>query len=124
MFQLRDQHVRGMEQVAEDNFVGRAVRHLRQTFPNTTAPQPDGNLSERVKRGIARAKPYGLTSEKQVMCFLDSGMILGETFDTHPDHAWAHAILVSDQPADWRARSVLSRSVELARQSQPGTSGK
>ncbi len=123
VFQLRDEHVRGMQQVAEDNFVGRAVQHLRQTFPNTTAPQPDGDLSERVRRGIARAKPYGLTSEKQVMCFLDSGMILGETFDTNPDHAWAHAILISDKPADFRARTVLSRSVELAHQAQPGTSG-
>jgi len=51
------------------------------------------------------------------------GMILGETFDTNPDHAWAHAILISDKPADFRARTVLSRSVDLARQAQPGTSG-
>ena len=50
-------------------------------------------------------------------------MILGETFDTNPDHAWAHAILISDKPADFRARTVLSRSVDLARQAQPGTSG-
>ncbi len=115
MFQLRDDHLRAMGQVAEDNFVTRAVAHLRSTYPETTKPMSDEDLSGRVRRGRQRAAVYGLSSEKQVMCFLDSGVILGETFDVNPAHAWTRPILTDPQKsADERAGTLLGRTIQLA----------
>jgi hypothetical protein len=113
IFQLRDEHLQAMGQVAEDNFVQRAVAHLRTEFPETTKPKSDRALAARVRRGRDRAAGYGLRSQKQVMWFLDAGMILGEKFDTGKDHPWARRILLDPRKsADYRARTVLETAVE------------
>lgn len=113
IFQLRDEHVAAMGQVAEENFFDRGAIHLRKTFPDTTAGMSDEELRERVRNGRNRAAPYGLRSEKQVMWFVDSAMILGETFDTGEVHPWARAILIDPaRSADDRGRTVLETAVE------------
>ena len=108
MFQLREQHIQAMETVAEDNFVERGVLHLRTAFPDATSSMTDESLRARVRNGMSRARMYGLDTEQQIMCFVDSGMILGEAFDSNPNHDWARQILDRRQyPAEVRSQSLL-----------------
>lgn len=108
MFQLREEHMRALERVAEENFVDRGVAHLREYFPDLTAGVAADSLRARIRRGAARARQYDLETEQQIMCFVDSGMMLGEDFDSDPNHDWARQILERRQyTADTRSQALL-----------------
>jgi len=116
MFQVRDDHMKAFGQTAEDNFVDRAVQHLRRRLPRETANHNDDELRARVRGGMKRAQTYGLITERQILCFVDTGVLLHEGFDTDPAYPWAGQILgAREASAEVRATSILDVAEVIAR---------
>lgn len=114
MFQLRDEHLQAFGQVAAKTFEDRAVAHTRKQFPKQTSALTDDELRERIRRDIASANQAGFTSERQIMKFVDSSLLLGEDFPQDPANEWARRILADKTPADDRAAQLLDRAVQIA----------
>jgi hypothetical protein len=109
--------MRAFERVALDNFEERGVRHFREQMPVDAARYTDAELRERVRRSVARCRAYGLTTERQIMCFADAGLLIGENFDTDRDHPWAPYILQNREVApEERASAVLHIAISIRRE--------
>jgi hypothetical protein len=77
----------------------------------------DEELRERIRRSVTRCKGYGLTTEQQIMCFADTGLLIGENFDTDPNHPWAPYILQNREVApEERATAVLHIAISIRRE--------
>ena len=108
MFQLRDDHVRALQAVASNEFVERGVAHLRTCLPAATAGFTDDQLRQRIRGCIGRAGKYGLSSQQQVITFVDATYLAGEDFDTAPGNEKARALLLDpDVTPDGKARCLL-----------------
>ena len=116
MFKIRQEQAAVFRREALQRFEDNAVRHLRTHLPGPTGGYTDGELRRRVRDGVPRSTVYGLASEQQVMCFVDTTFLLGERFDTDPAHDWAakrHSTARSSGPArrrlsSWRRRRTSS----------------
>lgn len=91
LFSLRSEHLQGFETAAIENFEDRGVKYLRENPPGDAATKSDEELRLRIRGSIVRARPYGLTTERQVMSFVSATFLAGERFDTSFD--WARGIL-------------------------------
>jgi hypothetical protein len=117
MFQIRDEHMQGFESVALDNFEERGVSHFREHLPDDAGRYSDAELRERIRRAASRCKTYELTSEQQIMCFADAGLLIGENFDTDPEHPWAAHILHNREvPPEERASAVMHVALSIRRE--------
>ena len=118
---LRKEQTEAFRQRALADFEDRGLRHLRRDLGGPAAPFGDADLRRRIREGIARAGRYGLTSEQQVMCFVDVSVLLGEHFDTDAEQAWAAEVLRSTQllPAD-KANVLLATACSIYREKHPG----
>jgi hypothetical protein len=63
-------------------------------------------LRERVPACTARCGAYGLVEEEQVLQFAAVTLLLGDHFDSEPEHAWAHEVL-SDSGLSAEERGAL-----------------
>ena len=88
-------------------FEANAVRHLRAHLSGPTAAYTDDDLRRRARECVPRARAYGLTSERHIICFVDATYLLDERFDTDPEHDWAGKLLRSDKFAPGHKASVL-----------------
>jgi hypothetical protein len=105
---IRPEQVSVFERLAVADFEARAVTHLRAKLPELTAEFSDAGLVERVRACIPRAAGYGLQSQQQIMCYVDTSFLLGSPeFDTDPRHHWAGHVLRSDKLAPGEKASVL-----------------
>jgi hypothetical protein len=94
MLRMRPEQLRVFQPVAEANFVNRIVDHLvakhaelvvRLPQQNTTVQQlPEEVLKGLVRKGIARARAYGLTWESTVGSFVVIRFVAAPNFDAHP----------------------------------------
>ncbi len=83
-----------IEQVAEENFVGRVVAHLRREYPDATVALPEGErttvaaldddaLDALVRAGIERARGHGLALESSISAFVATMFEAAPNFDDH-----------------------------------------
>lgn len=81
------------------------MAHARRTLPNETGSVADDQLRARFRREMPKAQSYGLRSERQILCFFDAGLMLGDGFDHLP---WARELLMDTKlhPED-RARTLV-----------------
>jgi len=92
MFKIRSHHHNAFRAVRLRLFEDRAIQHLRGCFPLETEPHSDDQLRVRVRECIGRASAHGLTTERQVMAFVDVTYIKGVRFDADPDGVWAKKV--------------------------------
>jgi hypothetical protein len=98
MIAIRSDQMNAFEKEAMDKFVARAIAHLRRSLAELTKGQSDEALGLRVRSSVERARSYGLTTEQEVIAFLDTSFLLGdESFDSNPAHAWAAELLIDDE---------------------------
>jgi hypothetical protein len=117
MFQLRDEHHQAFASATMAAFDRRAVAHVRANFPEQSSTLSDQEIRIRVRDGMRRAKVYGLESERQIMCFVDTGFLIGPDFDSRPDTAWTRIILqYPDFSADQRAQTLLEGAQNAVRE--------
>lgn len=114
MLKIRKEQTEVFRQHAMADFEARAIQHLRRDLSEQTAPFSDDDLRRRVHESIPRAGEYGLTTQKQIMCFVDVSFLLGERFDTDPQYAWSGELLRSTKlsPGD-KANLLLATACSV-----------
>jgi hypothetical protein len=114
LLKIRKEQEDVFRQRALADFESRAIKHLRRDLGEQTAPFDDHELRRRVHEGITRAGSYGLTTEKQVMCFVDVTFLLGESFDAASDNTWVSQVLRNSMvSAGDRANLLLATACSL-----------
>jgi hypothetical protein len=112
---IRSEQMRAFDAGAWNSFETRAIRHLRANLPSQTERETETSLRQRIRTGTQRARIYGLASERQIMCFIDSSFLLGEQFDTDPNYYWTRHILEArDVDPNRRAAVLLDRAQTVA----------
>ena len=91
---VREEQLLAFRAVADEDFVARTAEYLRAEHPEAAVALPDGErpLSEMpdelllgmVRRGIARARSYGLTWESSITAFVVLMFVVAPNFDAHP----------------------------------------
>jgi hypothetical protein len=115
MFELREDHLTAFRNTAAANFEDRAVAHLRKELPDQTAGLTDDDLRRRIRSSMNRGRQYGLTSERQLMRFVDADFLLGDSFEVDPQQSWSAAILRDpDYSADERSALLLAAAEGVA----------
>ena len=66
----------------------------------------DAALHARVLTCAPRCAAYGLQEEEQILQFAAVTLLLGEDFDSEPEHVWAHEVL-SDPGLSAEERGAL-----------------
>lgn len=92
MFVLRRPHLTALEAAPRRAFDYRLADHVRRVFPQADRLYA-AELLYRVTQAHARARHYGLTTEKNIALFVDLGFGLGPDFETRPECAWVVGIL-------------------------------
>jgi hypothetical protein len=109
MFQLSENHLDAFRGIARGVFETRGVAHLSRRLPKQTAPYDDEQLRERIRSCIPRANRYNLTTQREVMAFVDTTYLSHEHFDTDPSCHWAQAVLGDREVApDLKANLLVS----------------
>ncbi|UCE58244.1 MAG: hypothetical protein JSU63_12465 [Phycisphaerales bacterium] len=97
---------------AESQFEKRVVSHLQTHFPDKCRKLGRGGVLESVKRGIARARAYDITTEYDVARFIDLTFRLSQDFDTSKETPWAGEILNDPDVPPWSRMDELWNRAE------------
>jgi hypothetical protein len=113
MVQMQPEHMSAFEAAQVARFIDRAVAHARRTLPKHAEPFSDDQLRARFRHQMPASQNYGLRSERQLLCFFDAGLLLGETFDRDPALPWPRELLMDySKTADDRAITLLSMAID------------
>ena len=96
MFTIRQGHTDAFSAQAKMTFEEAAVAHLHEKLADRVRGQSELELKEWIRDAVARAEPFGLVTQQQIMCFVDSEALLGKCFYRSPEHAWASRVLESE----------------------------
>jgi hypothetical protein len=97
MFIIRKEQIDAFRDHLWSDFENRAILHLREFVTEATAGITDDELRHRVRACALRAKMYGLTTERQIMDFVDASFFLSERFDEEPEHSWSVEVLLAEK---------------------------
>jgi hypothetical protein len=89
MFTVSSRHTFALGSKAEYDFHVAALAHIRENFPTQTARHSDDSLIAIIRGAQATGEDSGLVTEGQVMCLIDSTILLGPGFMKAPEYVWA-----------------------------------
>lgn len=97
-----------------EGFAERARRHLVRLWPIRCRDLGDQAVRERIDEAVTRARVYGLTTERQAICFLDMTFLLGRDFDRNNEPEGVFEILVRPYPGNTKAKLLydMARAVQ------------
>jgi hypothetical protein len=117
---IREEQLGAFSPVAEAAFLRRVVGHVRRHHADaavrlpdaptaTTVKQlPEERLTEMVRRGLARARRYGLTLETTLTGFVAIMFAVAPNFDAHP---LLRRVLTDETvPPDSRLDEMMSKT--------------
>ena len=93
MLILRKAHLDAFEVHVVNLFTTRVVAHVKAVWPAECAELGDPGVMGMVQAAIKRAAALGLTSELDVVRYVDLGFILVKDFETNPLALWTRSIL-------------------------------
>jgi len=93
MLKLRQEHLDAFEAQAVSLFAARVLAHVKAVWPAECAELGDAEVASTVRNAIQRAGALGLSSEHDVVRFVDLAFLLAVDFDTNPLAAWTRPIL-------------------------------
>lgn len=94
MLKLRKEHLEAFEAQAISLFANRVLAHVKAVWPEESAELEDSVLRSLVQTAVQRAGMLGLSSEYDIVRFVDLGFILAADFETNPLSMWVRGILV------------------------------
>lgn len=103
MFKLRKEHLAAFEAQVVSLFASRIVAHVKSVWPAECGEVGDAAVGELVHGAIQRGAALGLSTELDIVRFVDLAFILARDFDTNPLAAWTRPIL-ADKTAPPTAR--------------------
>lgn len=93
MFVIRQEQMDALTGAVATGFEDRVVRRLYHFFPDHCRQAGDARVREFVRYGAHRADTYGLTSERDMVEYIDLMVVLGLDFDSGDRYLWAFDIL-------------------------------
>ena len=112
MLTIRKEQTQVFNRVTMQVFEKDMVRHLMRFFPDEAAAMGNKELRAHIRHAIARAKGYGVSSERDLCKYLNLTMVYGRDFDTDPELEWMRGFLVDPDVPDPSER--MSRLQEEA----------
>lgn len=117
---IRGKQMEAFRSVAEADFVARTAEHLRAEHADAPVRLPEGELAlseipeerllELVRRGVERARAYGMTWESSITAFVVLTFVVAPNFDQHP--VIRHVLADPDVPADTRLDGLWEQTTE------------
>jgi len=93
MLKLRKEHLDAFETQVVTLFTLRVVAHVKAVWPAECGELGDAAVADIVRTAIQRAAALGLSSEYDIVRFVDLGLILAKDFETNPLSMWTRSIL-------------------------------
>jgi hypothetical protein len=87
MLTIRSEQMEVFRAQAERNFEVLAMNHLRELFPSECSALGDEALLEQIRKGVKKARGYGLVTEIHILRYLRLEHVLGAGFDEQSDPA-------------------------------------
>jgi hypothetical protein len=100
MLTIRKEQMQALSRVTIQEFEKDMAQHLTQFFPDESAAMGDKALRAHIRHAIARAKEYGVTSERDLCKYLNLTMVYGRDFDTDPELEWMRDFLTDPEVPD------------------------
>lgn len=92
MFKLRKEHLAAFEAQVITLFAARVIAHVKAVWPAECGELGDPAVAEIVRGAIQRAASLGLSTELDIVHFVDLAFILAKDLDTNPLAAWTRPI--------------------------------
>lgn len=96
MLKIRQEQMDVLDACMLEGFIEETIVHLRQVFRETCGKESDEDLRKRVEEGIAEAALYDITSEREVVLFIDLMVDLGPGFQKQEPNLWMEGILTDE----------------------------
>ena len=90
---IREAQLKALAEAATDEFVATAAAHLTEHYPRTSNLLGEIGLKDAIRRGLAKARRYGIDDEYDALRFLNLMFALGFEFDSDPKYPWARHYL-------------------------------
>jgi hypothetical protein len=103
VFKLRKEHLAAFEAQVITLFSARVIAHVKAVWPAECGELGDPAVAEIVRGAIQRGAALGLSTELDIVRFVDIAFILARDFDTNPLASWTRPIL-ADKSAPSTAR--------------------
>ena len=100
MLTIRKEQVQALSRVTIQEFEKDMLQHLMQFFPDESAAMGNKELRAHIRHAIARAKGYGVSSERDLCKYLNLTMVYGRDFDTDPEVEWMRDFLTDPDVSD------------------------
>jgi hypothetical protein len=114
MLVVRTAQLEALAASAERLFEERLVAHLEKFFPRPCAGLGEAGLRQLCREGIARARTYGLRSERDLCKYLNLMFVFGRAFDR--EQSWAAEILRLRSAPGQRMERLYAIALEKARE--------
>ena len=106
---IRRAQLSKIENQLQDKFQKNLVDLLREEFPVRSAKMTDEKICRDFEPVVKRcADMYDVTETDAVTKFVYLSWLLGNDFDTIPQHAWLHDILLHPRPGSERMEIIMS----------------
>jgi len=94
MLTIRREQMTLLEAYMAKRFRESVFQHVRQALADETKDMPDQQVVHLIDQGIQRGRDYGLSSERDLISFVDLMFAISPTFENTPDMRWAKKILL------------------------------
>ena len=93
MFKLRKEHLDAFEAHVVHLFTSRVITHVKTVWAAECGELGETAVDAAVRSAIKRAAVLGLSTEQEIVRFVDLAFILAPDFDTMPLSSWTRPIL-------------------------------
>lgn len=117
MLVIRQQQFAALGMARDVKLEPEFARHLQTHFPAAFAAMDADELSRYVRRGLEKARSYGLDSPRDFFRFLNLCAAYGADFDAERRHSWMREALLDaavTSPSD-RLRLLTAECIRRAR---------
>ena len=112
MFKLRKEHLAAFEAQVITLFAARVIAHVKAVWPAECGELGDPAVAEIVRGAIQRGAALGLSTELDIVRFVDLAFILAKDFDTNPLASWTRPILAEKSAAPTARLDKLYQRME------------
>ena len=117
MFRIRQEHLEAFEQAATTRFEDEMVLHIEECFPDEFSHLGEQRARELTRRGVSKARSYGITKQREVCVYIDLMIVFGERFDNDSRYPWAREIL--EENGEMAQHTKLDRLFAAALENLP-----
>lgn len=110
MLVLRNAQLAALGASAQRRFEERLLAHLERFFPHLCAQLGEAGLRQLCQDGIARARTYGLRSERDLCKYINLILVFGPGFDR--EQPWAAEILELNSAPGQRMEKIYAAALE------------